>query len=191
MVSVDPHVAQEPRLTSEGCSVLDLDIAAPLFMFFYGTLKRSERNHERFCDGALRVEGASVRGDLYDLPFFGYPALVVPEESIYAFGTVGCARDVEEQRRLGREPVLPPEGARAFGEVSAFDDPASRLPAIDRLEGFDPADTSSHYRRALLPVETSEGFVTLAWAYVVKESSGVYVPEGIWPPSKGMLVSSC
>jgi gamma-glutamylcyclotransferase (GGCT)/AIG2-like uncharacterized protein YtfP len=156
--------------------------AAPLLMFFYGTLKRGERNHERYCAGALRTEGAAVRGDLYDLPVFEYPALVVPKHSIYAFGTADYAGDVEQQRRLGRGPVQPPEGARTFGEVFAFDDPGSRLPAIDSLEGFDPADASSQYRRALLPVETEEGLVTLAWAYVVRKSSGVYVPEGVWPP---------
>ncbi|MBA2714539.1 MAG: gamma-glutamylcyclotransferase [Rubrobacteraceae bacterium] len=169
--------------------MLDPGDVAPLLMFFYGTLKRGERNHEHFCGGALRVEEAAVRGDLYDLPLFGYPALVVPDESIYAFGTVDYAGDVEDQRRLGRGPVRPPEGARAFGEVFAFDDPGSRLPAIDRLEGFDPAEASSHYRRALLPVETREGSVTLAWAYVVKKSSGVYVPEGIWPPESGFQKS--
>ena len=151
-------------------------------MFFYGTLKRGERNFERYCGGALRVERATVCGDLYDHPLFGYPALVVPEESIRAFGTADYSADVERQRRLGREPARPPEGTRAFGEVFAFDDPEARLPAIDRLEGFDPAESSSHYRRALLPVETTEGFVTLVWAYVVRESSGVYLPEGNWPP---------
>ena len=155
---------------------------SPLLMFFYGTLKRGGRNFERYCSAALRVERASVRGDLYDLPVFGYPALVVPEESIRAFGTVDYAGDVEVQRRLGRKPVRPPEGTRAFGEIFAFDDPGSRLPAIDRLEGFDPTDASSHYRRALIPVETREDFVALAWAYVVRESSGVYLPEGIWAP---------
>jgi len=161
--------------------VVDLDDAAPLLMFFYGTLKRGERNHKRYCGGALGIERAAVRGDLYDLPVLGYPALVVPEDSIYAFGTADYAGDAEDQRRLGREPVKPPEGTRTFGEVFAFDDPESRLPAIDRLEGFVPADASSQYRRALLPVETSEGLETAAWAYVVRESSGVYVPEGIWP----------
>ena len=151
-------------------------------MFFYGTLKRGQRNHGRYCGGVLRVEGAAVRGELYDLPLFGYPELVVPDESIYALGTGSPAGDVGKQRRLGRGAVGPLEGPRAFGEVFVFDDPGSRLPAIDRLEGFDPADASSHYRRALLPVETQEGFGLLAWAYVVAQASGVYLPGGIWPP---------
>jgi gamma-glutamylcyclotransferase (GGCT)/AIG2-like uncharacterized protein YtfP len=154
---------------------------SPLVMFFYGTLKRGERNHERFCGGALHVEEGAVRGDVYDLPF-GYPALVVPGESIHAFGTGDFARDVEEQWRLDRGPVPFMEGPRVFGEIFAFDDPESRLPVLDRLEGFDPTDASSHYRRVLLPVETNEGSVLLAWAYVVEESSGSHLPEGRWPP---------
>jgi gamma-glutamylcyclotransferase (GGCT)/AIG2-like uncharacterized protein YtfP len=152
-----------------------------LLMFFYGTLKRGRRNYERYCSGALSVDEGAVRGALYDIPL-GYPALVVPEESIHAFGTGDFARDAEEQRRLGRGPVPFVEGPRVFGEIFAFDDPESRLPDIDRLEGFDPADVSSQYRRALLTVETNEGSGLLAWAYVVKESSGTYLPGGKWPP---------
>jgi len=95
---------------------------SPLVMFFYGTLKRGERNHERFCGGALSVEEGAVRGDVYDLPF-GYPALVVPGESIHAFGTGDPTKDAEDQRRLGRGPVPPLEGPRVFGEIFAFDDP--------------------------------------------------------------------
>jgi gamma-glutamylcyclotransferase (GGCT)/AIG2-like uncharacterized protein YtfP len=154
---------------------------SPLVMFFYGTLKRGERNHERFCGGALRVEEGTVRGQVYDLPF-GYPALVVPRESIHAYGTGDFARDVEEQWRLGRGPAPLMEGPRVFGEIFAFDDPESRLPALDRLEGFDPTDASSHYRRVLLPIQTTEGSVLLAWAYVVEKSSGSRLPGGRWPP---------
>jgi gamma-glutamylcyclotransferase (GGCT)/AIG2-like uncharacterized protein YtfP len=154
---------------------------SPLVMFFYGTLKRGERNHERFCGGALRVEEGTVRGQVYDLPF-GYPALVVPRESIHAYGTGDFARDVEEQWRLGRGPAPLMEGPRVFGEIFAFDDPESRLPALDRLEGFDPSDASSHYRRVLLPIQTTEGSVLLAWAYVVEKSSGSRLPGGRWPP---------
>ena len=150
-------------------------------MFFYGTLKRGERNYARYCDGALRVEEAAVCGDLYDA-LVGYPALVVPRDSIYAFGTGDPARDAEEQRRLSRGEIAPPEGPRVFGEIFAFDDPASRLPPIDLLEGFDPTDESSHYRRVLLPVETSKGSSLLAWAYAVEASSGTHLPGGRWPP---------
>jgi gamma-glutamylcyclotransferase (GGCT)/AIG2-like uncharacterized protein YtfP len=154
---------------------------SPLVMFFYGTLKRGERNHERFCGGALRVEEGAVRGEVYELSF-GYPALVVPEESICALGTGDYARDAEEQRRLGHGPVPLPESPRVFGEIFAFDDPESRLPALDYLEGFDPTDASSHYRRVLLPVLTNEDSILLAWAYVVEKSSGIRLPEGRWPP---------
>jgi gamma-glutamylcyclotransferase (GGCT)/AIG2-like uncharacterized protein YtfP len=152
-----------------------------LVMFFYGTLKRGERNHEYFCGGALRVEEGAVRGDLFDV-HLGYPALVVPEASICAFGTGDYRRDAEEHQRLGcgQAPLL--EGPRVFGEIFAFDDPEWRLPDLDRLEGFDPADTTSHYRRVLLPVETNEGSGLLAWAYVVEKSSGSHLPGGSWPP---------
>jgi gamma-glutamylcyclotransferase (GGCT)/AIG2-like uncharacterized protein YtfP len=153
-----------------------------LTMFAYGTLKRGERNHERYCSSALRVEGGAVRGELYDLPVFGYPELIVPEDSVRAFGTDDHAGDAELQERLSltRPPDL--DGPWVFGEILFFDDPESRLPAIDRLEGFVPADASSHYRRVLLPVETEEGGVLLAWAYVVREPSGTYLPDGRWPP---------
>lgn len=153
-----------------------------LTMFVYGTLKRGERNHERYCSGVLRVEEATVRGELYDVPQFEYPALVVPEEAIRAFGTGDFAEDAEEQDRQGSERPVPPEGPRVFGEIFYFDDPVSRLPAIDRLEGFDPEDASSHYRRVLIPAETDDGSLLLAWAYAVRESSGTYLPEGRWPP---------
>lgn len=151
-------------------------------MFVYGTLKRGGRNHKRFCSGALRVDEGTVRGELYNLPLFGYPELVVPAESVRAFGTDDPARDAEMQGRLARGLPLTLEGPLVFGEILYFDDAGSRLPAIDRLEGFDPVDASSHYRRVLLPVEPEEGRALLAWAYVVREPSGTYLPDGRWPP---------
>ncbi len=154
-----------------------------LLMFFYGTLKRGHANHDPFCRGALFVREATVRGQLYDLPF-GYPALVVPEGDVLAIGTAAPLRDAAEQRRLGREhgERLPGSGPRVFGELFAFDYPVERLPALDRLEGFDPGDRSSPYRRVLLPVETASNAGVLAWAYVVEAASGVHLPEGRWPP---------
>jgi len=153
-----------------------------LTLFVYGTLKRGERNHEHFCSGTIRVKQGTVRGELYDLPQFGYPELIVPEESVRALGTDDSARDAELQEYLARGRPSTLEGARVFGEIFFFDDAGSRLPAIDRLEGFDPADASSYYRRVLLPVEPEEGRALLAWAYVVREPSGTYLSDGRWPP---------
>jgi gamma-glutamylcyclotransferase (GGCT)/AIG2-like uncharacterized protein YtfP len=153
-----------------------------LAIFAYGTLKRGERNHERYCSGASRVENGAVRGELYNLPLFDYPELVVPDESVRGFETDDPAGDAEVQERLARGRPLTVEGPLVFGEIFFFDDAASRLPAIDQLEGFDPADASSHYRRVLLPVEPEEGRALLAWAYVVREPSGTYLPDGRWPP---------
>ena len=151
-----------------------------LLMFFYGTLKRGQRNHDRFCRGARFVDEATLRGRLYDLPF-GYPALVVPEEDVFAVGTASPLRDAAEQRRLGHVFSHPASDPRVFGELFAFDDPEARLPALDRLEGFDPQDGSSPYRRVLLPVETESESGVLAWVYVVAAASGVHLPEGRWP----------
>ena len=153
-----------------------------LAMFVYGTLKRGERNHERFCSGAWRVEEGAVSGELYDLPLFGYPELVVRAESVRAFGTDDPAGDAKLQECLARGHPLTLEGSRVYGEIFFFDDAGSRLPTIDRLEGFDPTDASSHYRRVLLPVEPEVGRALLAWAYVVSEPSGTYLPDGRWPP---------
>ncbi len=142
-------------------------------------MKRGHANHDLFCRGYLRIEEATVRGRLYDLPF-GYPALVVPEEDVRAVGTADPAGDADEQRRLARAGVRPPDGPRVSGELFTFDDPEERLPALDRLEGFDPSGPST-YRRVLIPAETSGGAGVLAWAYVAEEPSGIHLPGGSWP----------
>ncbi|MEP0765511.1 MAG: gamma-glutamylcyclotransferase [Fimbriimonadia bacterium] len=87
------------------------------------------------------------------------------------------------------EPIpdrLPNKGTGApwgpvYGELLTFDDPGTRLPAIDRLEGFHPGGPCL-YRRVLVPVRTKET-VLQTWLYVVgdrwtggfKDLSG-----GIW-----------
>ena len=68
-----------------------------------------------------------------------------------------------------------------YGELLTFDDPASRLPAIDRLEGFRPGG-SSLYRRVLVPA-TVNGASELAWVYTV-ETTGIKrrrIVSGCWP----------
>jgi gamma-glutamylcyclotransferase (GGCT)/AIG2-like uncharacterized protein YtfP len=149
-------------------------------LFFYGTLKRGHRNHDIFCQGSLRVEEATVRGRLYEL-LSGYPVLVVPEEDVRATGTADPVGDASKQQELNHVEVHRPDGTVIYGELFTFDDPEERLPALDRLEGFDP-DGPSPYRRVLIPAETSDGARVMAWAYVTEDSSGTHLPGGRWPP---------
>lgn len=148
-------------------------------LFVYGTLKRGFSNHARFCESASSVEEAIACGDLYDLPF-GFPALVVSEKNVQAVGTTDYAFDAAEQHRMneaGRFTVF--DEPRVYGEVLTFGDPEKRLPALDRLEGFDP-EGPSLYRRVLIPVETAKGAM-LAWAYAIEKPSGRRLPDGRWP----------
>ena len=149
-------------------------------MFFYGTLKRGHANHDLYCRGYLHAEEATVRGRLYDLPS-GYPALVVPEGDIRAVGTPDSLGDASTQLRLGRDEVNRKDDTLVSGELLTFDDAEERLPALDRLEGFESAGPSL-YRRVLIPAESLGGEGALAWAYVIKGSSGTYLPGGSWPP---------
>ena len=67
------------------------------------------------------------------------------------------------------------------GELLTFDDAESRLPAIDRLEGFRPGGHSL-YRRVLVPTAV-DGFHELAWVYTV-ETIGIQrrrIVSGRWP----------
>lgn len=55
------------------------------------------------------------------------------------------------------------------GELLTFDDPETRLPAIDRLEGFQPGGPSL-YKRVLVPVQ-ADGAVCPVWLYVGTDST--------------------
>jgi len=121
----------------------------------------------------------------------GIPVLQVPEEDILARGTADPLADVAAQARFAEDlasifdPV--PESATAgdwapvYGEFLTFDDPESRLPAIDRLEGFHPGGPSL-YRRVLVPV-CIDGQMLLAWLYVgPSDRSGCrFLSSGRWP----------
>ena len=160
-----------------------------LRLFAYGTLKRGCRNHHAFCRGFVEIREASVRGRLYQGP--GYPILEVPEDDILAQGTTHPLADAATQARLS-DQVQPEhrqfsEGATGdawgavYGELLTLDDPQTRLPPIDRLEGFRPAGRSL-YRRVLVRA-TVDGARQLAWVYTV-ENLGIgrrRIESGRWP----------
>ena len=160
-----------------------------LKLFVYGTLKRGYWNHHGFCQGFVEVREATVRGRLFEGP--GYPILEVPEGDILAQGTTDPLADAARQARLSNRVQdglqQPPEGTTGetwdtvYGELFTFDDPRTRLPPIDRLEGFHPGGRCL-YRRVLVPA-TVEGANQLAWVYVV-ENPGISrrrIASGRWP----------
>ena len=160
-----------------------------LRLFVYGTLKRGYPNHDLFCDGALEVRDARIRGRLYEGP--GFPVVEVPGEEVLARGSADPLADVAAQARLlaraASHPRPVPESAAAgtwgvvYGELLTFDDPERRLPVVDRLEGFRPGGPSL-YRRVLVPVTVGEKHET-AWVYAVA-ATGIKqhrIVSGRWP----------
>ncbi|MBD3308721.1 hypothetical protein GF348_20240, partial [candidate division KSB3 bacterium] len=96
------------------------------------------------------------------------------DEDVLAHGTSDVWADMATQARLSEQLGSYPEPAlqsatagdwgRVCGELLTFNDPETRLPAIDRLEGFRPGG-SSLYRRVLVSVYTN-GVNFPAWLYV-------------------------
>ena len=131
---------------------------ATLPLAVYGTLRRGERNAP-LLDGATFVGTGRVDGRLHAMPAtaareYGYPCLVAPNG--------------------------PRDAARVVVELYALD--PSRLPAIDQLEAFDPADDdgSEYVRRA---VDVHDAPVDRAWVYLYngpRDAIGPRIDDGDW-----------
>lgn len=138
----------------------------PLRLFVYGTLKQGFWNHDTFCQGALYIEQAKVRGRLYSLPS-GIPVLKVPDNDILAVGTSDVLADLATQERFSDSLPVGTDCDETWqmihGELIVFPYPQSSLPPIDRLESYRPGRFSL-YRRVLVPATTSGGIVA-AWTY--------------------------
>jgi gamma-glutamylcyclotransferase (GGCT)/AIG2-like uncharacterized protein YtfP len=148
-------------------------------MFFYGTLKRGQSNHERFCRGYLSAEPATTPGRLYELPF-GFPGLRVDAGNVRAVGTTDHRADAQRQREsVPTPPPSAPGWDLVHGELFAFGDPEERLVALDAFEGYTPGENSL-YERVLIPVRSGDG-TSLAWAYELERPVGTYLPGGRWP----------
>jgi len=153
---------------------------AVLKILVYGTLKSGCANHARFCSGFLSLEPATVPGVLEWLTP-QIPILHVAESLILARGTSDPLADLATQAHWAaqfeaegqpyqdgtNDPANRAVGV-VEGEVLGFDDPATRLPEIDRLEGFRPG-SASLYSRVLIPVRLADSWVIPAWAYVASD----------------------
>ncbi|HEX5974678.1 MAG TPA: gamma-glutamylcyclotransferase family protein [Rubrobacteraceae bacterium] len=148
-------------------------------MFFYGSLKRGQSNHDRFCRAALRVEPATTLGRLYELPF-GFPGLRIYGRDVRAVGTTDYLADAEKQLEVASAPLgSEPAWDTVYGELFTFTDPERRLIVFDALEGYVPGENRL-FRRVLIPVQ-SRGEPLLAWAYELRQQAGAYLPGGRWP----------
>ena len=156
------------KLTEPG-EAPKMNTSGMLKLFVYGTLKRGYWNHDAFCEGVLEIREAQVRGCLYEAP--GFPVLEVPDEDVLAHGTADPLADLATQGAWGA----------VYGELITFDDPETRLPPIDRLEGFRPGGRSL-YRRVLVPA-TVDGARELAWVYTVEATriKRRRIVSGRWP----------
>ena len=156
-----------------------------LRVFVYGTLKRGQRNHLRYCSKAVAIETASVTGRLFFLPA-GYPMLQVPPESILALGTNNAAADLATQLLKNQAAEqLPPAASDHWdaieGELISFASDPPALQRLDYLEDYRPGESRSTYLRALVPLL---GTSTAAWTYVAP--NGQLPADGrrigtIWP----------
>jgi len=158
-------------------------------VFVYGSLKRGERNHRRYCRGYIAAEAATVRARMYRQPA-GYPMIVVPPADILLLGTGDYLADAKLEQTFSPPVDLPSDAAartaapdeeglhwrQVHGEVLTFNDPAARLPRLDRLEDFRPGEAGSLYQRAVIPVFlTGSDQPLYAWSYV---APGGHLPGG-------------
>lgn len=138
--------------------------AHPIRLFVYGTLKRGQANHARFCAKATDIVPAVTWGRLCALDL-GFPALEVPPGQTLAGGTDDPLADEATQTSSPEVRFDRPEGDWDLieGGLMTFADPGRDLPPIDGLEGFRPAGHSLD-RRVLVAARWDHEIIT-AWTY--------------------------
>lgn len=149
------------------------DLTPPLRLFVYGTLKSGERNHERFCQGAITIQDAWTYGKVHH-PSMGLLMVEVEMAFIVSIGTGMYLNDLVAQekevqryqqgtRTSDRAEKYEKRQQRISGELLVLPSATTLLPALDRFEGFYPGKPS-FYRRLLVPVWTEAG-PSVAWMY--------------------------
>jgi gamma-glutamylcyclotransferase (GGCT)/AIG2-like uncharacterized protein YtfP len=153
-------------------------------IFVYGTLQSKQAN-SYFCRRAKNIEKATVCGKLYQLPP-GYPALLVPKESILWQGPRDVFADAQNQYMENDHQDFEFKIYEGWdvvhGEFVTFSNPEEYLPPIDQLEGF-----PHYYDRVLVPVRKSDGTVTTAYVYIMDNIhfTARYLPKGVWTGTTG------
>ncbi|AEB30144.1 butirosin biosynthesis protein BtrG [Carnobacterium sp. 17-4] len=147
-----------------------MQLESILPVFVYGSLRAGEFNYKRYLDGNVlssTPNRARIKGSLYDMPYKGYPALLV--------------------EKFNTEWV--------YGEVFELLDFESTLSNLDVLEGYigvDHPDNEYERREVMVEVwqEQSKTFVAkkaLVYLYRMENDSLFYkqtelMKDGIWRP---------
>lgn len=148
---------------------MQVEVSRPVFV--YGSLKAGEFNYKRYLDGKVLTtepKRARIKGSLYDMPYKGYPALLVEE-----FSTDWV-----------------------YGEIFELLDYEATLSQLDDLEGYHGVNhPANEYECSTLTVEVwqeqSEKFIAqkvFVYLYRVENDSlftqqTEAVKDGIWRPS--------
>ncbi|ALV21336.1 MULTISPECIES: gamma-glutamylcyclotransferase family protein [Carnobacterium] len=148
---------------------MQAEVIRPVFV--YGSLKAGEFNYKRYLDGKVLTaepKCARIKGSLYDMPYKGYPALLVEE-----FSTDWV-----------------------YGEIFELLDYEATLSQLDGLEGYHGANhPANEYERSVVTVEVwqeqAKEFVAQeVFVYLYRiENDALFtqqaevMKDGIWRPS--------
>ncbi|MGB3294054.1 MAG: gamma-glutamylcyclotransferase [Phormidesmis sp.] len=142
------------------------DTDCELGVFVYGTLKPGGRYHRRYCAQFLTAAlPAQVKGELYDFPQLGYPALTPGDDWVQGYLLRFC------------------QTAAVCADI---------LHRLDALEGYvadKVAGSDDDYHRCQLQIfDSGYELLQTAWVYrmsqaQVRQQGGVYLPDGNWPVS--------
>ena len=145
-------------------------------LLVYGTLKRGQWNHDRFCRNAIDIRPATIVGRLYELPAGGVvprsevaslrdeplarlsfalqaviPAVVIPKESILAHGTADPLADARTQAEFSAHGAEMPEVEGDPPSADGYSEAGWDTVHGEIITFADPA-------RDLPPVDRLEGF---------------------------------
>lgn len=147
---------------------MQLDDILPVFV--YGSLRAGEFNYKRYLDGNVLSSipnRARIRGSLYDMPYKGYPALLVEKfNTEWVYGEIF--------------------------ELLNFESTLSNLDALEGYIGIDHPDNEYERRVEMVEVwqEQSKTFVAqkaFVYLYRMENDSLFYkqtelMTDGIWRP---------
>ncbi len=146
-------------------------IDKPCRVFVYGTLKTGLHNNNLMEKHSDKID-AEVNGNLY---IKGLPYAKIDDSNIYHEATGRMQEDYKEQELLQKDLdhgefwTEPNPETSIEGELYTFNQ-WEILQTLDKLEGFIPGNSKSHYHRVLTSCHDYKGYEYSCWIYISKET---------------------